>query len=315
MYAAVLLIALALFGVGLRYAVAGQGFTLVAAGGISLVAVLVAWPICMVLTDIARSGIQKQNEIASILTERLQQISVMLNLISEQQLLSDRAKGVAFREKDRDALRRAIQEEISRHDFEAATALANDIESVFGLRQEAQALRDQIEATRQDQVNRQITDAVALIDRHIRGEAWPEAMAEAERVARDLPNSDVAQKIPHEVSLRREAHKKHLIDSLNDAEGRSDYDAAIEIIKKLDTYLTPNEAEQLQEQVRGIFKQKLQALANQFKSAYADNPKEAIHIGEQITRDFPNTRIAQEIAEKLPDLRHRASAPPVPTPA
>src|SRR5205823_1710383 len=137
-----LVIALATFAFGVRLAMIGQGWALLAAGAVSLVAVLITLPIALHLSDMSRSALKGQADICTLLTDRLQQISVMLNLISEQQLLSDRAKSVAFREKDRDALRRAIQEEIARHDFEAAGALANDIEIVFGLKLEAQAVRE-----------------------------------------------------------------------------------------------------------------------------------------------------------------------------
>src|SRR5438093_10622766 len=104
-------------------------------------------------------AVSREDEMANVLSERLQQISVMLNMISENQLLSDRAKSVAFREKDRDALRRAIQEEIGRHDYEAALVLADDIESVFGYKQEADRVRREIEDKRQDELNKQISDA------------------------------------------------------------------------------------------------------------------------------------------------------------
>ena len=43
---------------------------------------------------------------------------------------NDRAKAVAFRVKDREALKRAISEEMAKQDWEAALALANA--SIFG---------------------------------------------------------------------------------------------------------------------------------------------------------------------------------------
>ena len=43
-----------------------------------------------------------QEELLATMSERLQQMSIALNTISEQQLISDRAKTVAYREKDRD---------------------------------------------------------------------------------------------------------------------------------------------------------------------------------------------------------------------
>jgi hypothetical protein len=311
-YAFVLVVALTIFAVGIRMAIVGQGIGLLAAGCVCLVGVMVSFPISMYLAEMSRYALKGQADISTLLTDRLQQISVMLNLISEQQLLSDRAKSVAFREKDRDALRRAIQEEIARGDFEAATALANDIETVFGLKAEAQAVREEILSRRQDQLNKQIADAVATIDRFIRDEDWTEASRLAERLAHSMPDNDIAQRVPLEVQHRRETHKKQLIDSLTDAEGRGDYDAAIEILKKLDSYLTPAEAEGLHEQARGILKHKLQSLGNKFLAALNDNPEEAQRIGQQIMRDFPNSRIAQEVKEKMdktPPPAARAAAP------
>src|SRR5881394_2956768 len=133
--------ALAIFGVGLYLAVQQQSWAILAAGCVSLVGVLIAWPVTQVLSEFRQMAVSREDEMANVLSDRLQQISVMLNMISEQQLLSDRAKSVAFREKDRDALRRAIQEEIANRDFEAALVLAGDMENVFGYKQEAQGLR------------------------------------------------------------------------------------------------------------------------------------------------------------------------------
>ena len=102
----------------------------------------------------------------------MEQFAVLLNLLSEQQLLSDRAKSVAFREKDRDALRRAIQEEMNKQDWDAAMRLADEIEGEFGYRTEAARFRDEIRQRQQDTVRRQIQEVVAVIDRHTRSEQW-----------------------------------------------------------------------------------------------------------------------------------------------
>src|SRR6185295_7427002 len=98
-------------------------------------------------------------EVFTPLNERVEQLSVMLNLISEQQLLSDRAKSVAFREKDREALRRAIQEDIGRQDFEAAITLADEMERVFGYRGEAERLRQQISERKNENVRRAVSES------------------------------------------------------------------------------------------------------------------------------------------------------------
>jgi len=44
----------------------------------------------------------------SMLSERLQAMSIMMHTLSEEQLLSDHVKSVVYREKDREAVRRAL---------------------------------------------------------------------------------------------------------------------------------------------------------------------------------------------------------------
>ena len=85
-------------------------------------------------------------------------------------------------------------------------------------------------------------------------------------------------------------------------------DGSIEILKQLDPYLTPQEAEQMQEPVRNVFKEKLNSLRTQFSLAVQDHKwAEAIRLGDIISRDFPNTKIAQEVREKMDALRQRAN--------
>ena len=101
-----------------------------------------------------------------------------------------------------------------------------------------------------------------------------------------------------------------MLDSWNDAVTRHDVDGSIEILKQLDTYLTPKEAEGMQETARHIFREKLNTLGKQFATAVQEHRwAEAIRVGDAIVRDFPNTRIAQEVREKMDVLRKRAAEP------
>jgi hypothetical protein len=144
MYAAVLFLAAIIFGVGIYLAIERQGWAMLAAGSVSIVGVLVAWPLAYVTSQARAAELRRQEQFATDVSERMQQLSVLLNLVSEQQLLSDRAKQVAFREKDRDALRRAIHEDLARKDWEAALALVSDMENTFGYKQEAADFRQEI---------------------------------------------------------------------------------------------------------------------------------------------------------------------------
>lgn len=310
-YALLLVMSLVIFGAGVYFAVTDRNqWSLLAAGSVAIVLVLSIWSISHAITTAGMESAKRLDALASSLDERLQQMNITLNMVSEQQLISDRAKQTAYRENDRDALRRAIQEEISRGDYEAALSLVSEMDKTFGYRIEAERFREEIETHRADTVRKQINEAIIQVDRLTRSERWAEAMREAGRLGRLYPEMPAVQNLPQEIEARRQTHKKRLLDNWNDAVSRKDIDGSIEILKQLDLYLTPQEAETLQESARGIFKEKLVILRQQFASAAQEKRwTDAIHIGETIIRDFPNTKLADEVREMNPVLQQRAANP------
>jgi hypothetical protein len=97
----------------------------------------------------------------------------------------------------------------------------------------------------------------------------------------------------------------------DEAVARHDVDTSIEALKRLDPYLTPAEAEEMQETARGIFKEKLNNLSADFARAVHDQHwTDAVRIGEAVIRDFPNSRIAQEIRQNIEGLRQRGHGEP-----
>jgi hypothetical protein len=310
MFGMALLVSVAVLGAGIYLAVTNRGYAMLAAGSVGLIAVLVSGAIMRAMVQLRLSDARRQGDLGTILSERLQQLSVLLNVVSEQQLLSDRAKQVAFRDKDRDALRRAIREDLARKDYEAALALVTDMESTFGYKHEAEQLREEINNHRQDVVRRQIQEVVTKIDTFCRQEKWNDALRESERLHRHYPDFEAVQKLPQEIETRRLATKRQLLDAWNDAIARKDVDGSIEILKKLDLYLTRQEAEAMQEAARGVFKEKLNQLGTQFTLAVQDKKfHDAIRVGEVITRDFPNSGIAREVREMMDSLRTRVTEP------
>jgi hypothetical protein len=122
-----------------------------------------------------------------------------------------------------------------------------------------------------------------------------------------FPDNEQVRNLPVEIETRRQNHKRQLMASWTDAVARHDVDGSIEILKQLDTYLTPSEAESMQETARSVFKEKLANLGKQFSQAVQDHRwVEAIRTGEQVMREFPNSRIAQEVRENMDSLRQRA---------
>jgi hypothetical protein len=309
-YAVALALALAVLGVGI-YRLSrdgGRDWTMTAAGAMALVAVAVTWPIASTLA--ARTGSGPAASADGALTARIDQLSTVINRISEQQLLTDRAKHIAYRDKERDALRRAIQEDIARQDWDGAMKLADDIEREFGYKAEADRLRAEIRAKCDECARKQLDEGLAAVDKHTRAEQWNNALREAEKLMTAFPQHERVKNLPYEIEDRRQNHKRQLLESWHEAVARHDVDGSIEILKQLDTYLTPKEAESLQETARGIFREKLNSLGKQFAVAVQEHRwHDALGVGDQIVRDFPNTRIAQEVREKMDVLRKRATEP------
>src|SRR6185503_21231986 len=100
----------------------------------------------------------------------------------------------------------------------------NEMEKQFGFRKEADSLRAQIADKHNDVIRRQLSDAMATIDRYVRAEAWPDAFKEAQRIGSALPESPMAQSMVEEVEKRRDNQKQQLIQSLKDAATRHDAD-------------------------------------------------------------------------------------------
>jgi tetratricopeptide (TPR) repeat protein len=290
---------------------AEHSWTMLAAGCVSVVALALAWPIW---NAIVANRPEPRETIFLPLTERLDQISILLNLMSEQQLLSDRAISIAYRDKDRDALRRAVHEDMGRQDWDAALSLVDEMERAFGNKTEAQSLRTEINGRRHELVRKQINEVAQTIDKHTRAEQWNAAIREADKLISLYPDNEQARNLPHEIDNRRQAHKKQLLQNWHEAVARHDNDGSIEILKQLDPYLTPAEAETMQETVRGVFKEKLNSTGAQFAAAVKEQRwAEAIRIGEQISKEFPNSRIAQEVRDNMEILKKRAAEPAVAT--
>src|SRR6185436_8132878 len=159
----------------------------------------------------------------------------------------------------------------SRQDWDAATKLADDMEREFGSKAEADRFRDEIRVERQECWLKQVDDGLAAIDRHTRAEQWNSALREAEKLLQTHPDNDRVRNLPAEIENRRQGYKRQLLDSWNEAVARHDVDGSIEILKQLDTYLTPAEGEGMQEVARGVFKEKLNNLGKQFSAAVQEH--------------------------------------------
>lgn len=243
--------------------------------------------------------------------DRLRAISTPVQAIADNTHISDAAKSIAHRAKEREALRQAIREEIIHRDWEAAYYLIHQMERRFGYRQEAQKIRVEIDEYRQDEIGRKIVEAVQHIEQLCDQRHWDQARSESDRLVRLFPKDERAARATEVVDHKRDEYKALLLRTYHEAFGRNEADRCVEILKELDPFLTRSEAEALADSARGVFRTQLSNLGVQFSLAVTEKRwRAALELGLQIVGEFPNSRMAQEVREKLDALQKRAGLSP-----
>jgi len=265
----------------------------------------IAWPI-------AQAIILKQHEdrwrheqlIVTVETQRQ-----LLESLRETASLSDSAKMITFRTKDREALRVAIKEEIQRGDYEAAVKLVDEMERRFGYRQEAEQFRDTIEQSWRSTRDQQVRDTIEQIEGMMARFDWMECEEECRKLLKLNPDHPDVRQLPMRIDAARDAHKRDLLRQWKEAVARDDLDRSVELLTELDQYITRSEAKAYEEAARDVFRKRLQHLGVQFALQVHDKSWiEAIRVGRQIVEEFPNTRMAAEVRDKMPILEEKISS-------
>jgi hypothetical protein len=181
------------------------------------------------------------------------------------------------------------------------------MERRFGYREEAERIREELDDARNAKIQTRLHEAIAMIENHLHSHAWDLAKHEIDRLLTALPNEPRVLALTDRLHSARELHKQELKASWEDAVRRSDTDHAIDVLRELDQYLSPAEAQALQASARNVFKEKLLQLGIQFRFAATERRwQDALNIGLDLIRDFPNARMANEVRELLDTLRERA---------
>ena len=315
-FALALVIAIVLTLIGLMHYMQTRDFIPLLAGIVTVIVTLVAYGVSCQMSGAVRESSTGWETFANQVNERLEQFSVMLNLISEQQLISERAKSIAFREKDRDALNRAIREEMAGGQFDAALLLVNEAESTFGYKGESDQIRAEIAQMRESGIRREITDAITQIEREISAERWDEAQALAQQTSTRFPGHEMTINLPEQVAQRKESVKQQLLQRWHEAVARKDTDESVQLLNALDIYVTPAEVAQLKEGALEIFKARIEQLRERFTNSVREKRwAEAQHVGQDIVQEFPTSKLAQEVRDMLQTLGERAREESVPAEA
>ncbi len=240
--------------------------------------------------------------------ERLTELATLLDSVNERLLVSDLAKRIAYRGKDRQVLRDAIRHDLSKGDFDAAMVMVNQMSETYGYREEAEEFRQQIMDARNADVNASVNKAIARVDDLTAREQWEQAFAEVGRIQRMYPDTPRCANLPDRVRQAYENRKHELEREFLRAAERDDVDGAMELLHALDRYLTEQEAAPFRETARGVIGKKRDNLGVQFKLAVHDKEwTRGLEVGHQIIRDFPNTKMADEVRAMLDMLRQRAA--------
>lgn len=259
----------------------------------------------MLLIGAIRWAIYGRDSVGAPWTKNLVTLTQSVN---ERLLLSETAKRIAYRHEDIDLLRSTIRADIEKKDFDAALVLVSEIGTTYGHREEAEEYRDQIILARTVEVESKVKKSMGKLDELLANHKFEQATQEAQKIQRLYGDSPQIQGLPRKVAHAREQYKHDLERAFLDAAKVNNVDRAIELLKELDKYLTEQEAEPFRETARGVIGKQRENLGVQFKIAVHD--KEwvlSVSVGEQIIREFPNSRMADEVRSMLDLLRERAA--------
>lgn len=230
----------------------------------------------------------------------LEKIHTGLTQINHSTRVSETVKAIAFRDADRQSLREAVFDKLQQQQFDDAQKIIDEIAKRPEYSDLAQQLRVQVEkyhtATDQERINQ----AIAYIERLLDNCNWARAGTQIEGLIKAYPDSEKAKSMRQILLDKKQERKKILLAAWDDAIRQQETDRSLDILKELDLYLTPNEGLALQEAARDIFRTKLHNLGVQFSIAVTEKQwNGALNVGRQIIKEFPNSRMSQEIRGKM----------------
>jgi len=262
---------------------------------------LAAWPLAMLISQPPKLGDDR-------LRKLIEEQTRLLTQIHEHTMLTDGSKRVLYRPKELQLLRGAIEDDIARGDHDAALTLCRTMAEEFGFREEAERFREVIGAARRDRVDSMLRETMTALDETLIRRDWAAAHAEAGRMRRLFPDSSVVLELDDRIASAREDHKRQLRDRFLAAAEHGEVETAMALLRELDRYLTKAEAQQLQEVAAGVVSRHRENLSVQFNIAVRDrNWAEAVKAGNVIVKEFPNSKMADEVRSMLDVLRTRAT--------
>jgi len=256
-----------------------------------------------ILRSLAENGAKLEK-----ITETLEKDRDVLMQINQNTRISETAKAIAFRDVNIQSLREAVFDKLQQQDYDATYEIIDEIALRAEYKGLAELLRTQANNYRDSTDTERVNQVIAHIEKLFDISQWAKASAQVERLIWDFPKSEKAKAMRQKLLDKKEERKKILLNAWDDAVKRQATDRSLEILRELDMYLTPNEGLALQEAAKDVFRNKLHNLGVQFSLTVSGKQWEkAIETGGQIIRDFPNSKMAEEIHEKWDILKQKAA--------
>lgn len=280
---------------------------------IAAVAILLAAGTIWVLAQFLFKIEANANRIHELLIETndtLGKQAEMISTIRDNSQISDGAKSITHRTLEREALRKAIQEDILKEDWESAYALIEEMEQRFGYRLEAYTYRREVDQFRTQVIEDRIETSLKSIRELVGQQHWNMAQAEIDRLARLAPKDARLDEVISEATARKDAYKNSLLAEWHEVVEKKDLDRGIALLKEIDPYLSHEEVKKLEDSARSIFKAKLMDLGVRFRAAVKERRwPDAVQIGEEIRHEFPNSLMAREVGDSMEALKAKAAGP------
>ena len=232
--------------------------------------------------------------------------SAELGALLEAAQMSENAKRVLFRGRELCFLRDAVQEDIEKGEFHSALVLCDQMANVFGAVEESEQMRTQVQQIihrhHEDRIRNEMEQLETLLSEH----KWVEAYQYAARLRRLFPESPLLQGLEQHIADARTEYGRNLEVSFLQAADNEDIDNAMGLLRELDSYLTPEDARKFKDVASTVVSTYRESLGAKFKMAVNDHRwREAIVFGEELTRHFPNTKMAEEAKEMLETIHVR----------
>ncbi len=257
--------------------------------------------------DTARYNSVAADYMKDILT-RQTNLEAVLTQVSENMLLSDAIKSVAFRRKDKQVLLDAIEQDIKTGHWDTAAMLISELGRRFGAKSDVLRLHRKLDEARNSDLQEKLEKSIKHIESLWMIHNYADARREIQQLQEKFPGNKEIEQLLGKTEEKRQKYKQELLDRWEKARQENDVDRGVEILTLLDEYLTPEEAAQLEESAREVFRAKLHNMGVQF-SLFVTEKKwaQALKIGRQIMEGYPNSKMAQEVREKIDVLEKRAA--------